>query len=445
MTSHPHLKTFKLGGVHPADQKLSATQPIENLPLPKAVTIPVIQHIGAPAKAVVQRGDTVKVGQVIARHEGVVSSDVHASVSGKIGLIEETMDASGFKHLAINIRVKGDEWLEEIDRSADLIEEINATAEQIIERVLAGGVVGLGGATFPTHAKLIVPNGKKIDTLIINGIECEPYLTADHRLMLEKPREILVGTRLLMKALGADRAIIGIEDNKQDAVRLLASLLTGDSAITVEALEVHYPQGGEKQLIQALLDREVPNGGRPADVGVVVQNVGTAFAVYEAVQKNKPLIERIVTVTGPDVAKPSNYRVRIGTSVTELLAASGGIPASTGKIVLGGPMMGKAIAEPDVPVAKGISGVLLLPESESKRSETYNCLRCGKCIEACPMGLEPYHLLLLAKAGKAKDAEKEHVLDCIECGSCAFVCPSNRPILDYIRMARNSIRKAKAS
>lgn len=440
---HHKLKTFKIGGVHPDDQKLSSGVAITPLPLPKVITIPIAQHIGAPAKIVVQRGDSVKTGQIIATHEGFVSSNIHASASGRIGVIEEVMDSSGFKHTAISIRVKGDDWEESIDRSDVLIEEVKLNPKEILNRVMEAGVVGMGGAAFPSHVKLSVPEGKHVDYLLINGVECEPYLTSDHRLMLEKPKEIIVGIKILMKALGVSKAIIGIEENKLDAINLFDQLLKNETGITVEALEVYYPQGGEKQLIQALLNREVPSGGLPSDVGVIVHNVGTTFAIYEAVQKNKPLIERVVTVTGKSVKQPSNFLVRIGTPVIDLLIAAGGVPEDTGKIVSGGPMMGKAIADLEVPVAKGTSGILLIPKSESMRAEVYNCVHCGKCIEACPMGLEPYWLLILSKKGNIERAKEEHILDCIECGSCSFVCPSNRPILDYIRLGKTQVRKPK--
>lgn len=438
-------KTFKTGGVHPDDHKLSAHSPITPLPLPKIVTIPIIQHIGKPAKVIVQRGDSVKVGQIIAVHEGFVSSNIHASASGKVGIIEEVMDSSGFKHLAVNIRVKGDDWLEEIDRSDKLIEGIQYAAQEIVEKIMAAGIVGLGGAAFPSHVKLTVPADKHIDTLIINGVECEPYLTADHRLMLEKPRELIVGIKILMRALKVTHAMIGIEDNKADAIALLAELTENIPEIDVVPLEVHYPQGGEKQLIQALLNREVPTGGLPADVGVIVHNVGTTFAIYEAVQKNKPLVERVVTVTGKDVRQPSNFLVRIGTPVIDLIQSAGGLPENTGKIVSGGPMMGKAIADPDVPVSKGTSGILLIPAAEANRAEIYNCVRCGKCIEACAMGLQPYYLLTMSKTGNTTKASAEHIMDCIECGSCSFVCPSNRPLLDYIRLGKTLVRKSAKS
>ncbi len=442
---HPDAKTFSKGGVHPDDHKISAAAAIVDLPLPKVVTIPIAQHLGAPARIVVQRGDIVQVGQVIATHEGFVSSNIHASVSGKVGIIEPVMDSSGFKHTAISIRVKGDDWDPAIDRSPDLAEPIKLSSAEIVTRILDAGVVGMGGAAFPSHVKLTVPEGKHVEYLLINGVECEPYLTADHRLMVEKTKEIVVGIKILMKALGATRAIIGIEENKFDAITRFESLVKQEAGISVAALEVHYPQGGEKQLIQALLQREVPSGGLPIDVGVIVHNVGTIFAVYEAVQKNKPLLERVVTVTGDSVKVPSNFRVRIGTPVMDLIQAAGGLPEDTGKVVSGGPMMGKAIADLDVPIAKGTSGILMIRRSESVRAEVYNCVHCGKCIEACPMGLEPYRLLLLAKKGDSNKAQEEHVLDCIECGSCSFVCPSNRPLLDYIRLGKTIIRNKKKS
>lgn len=439
------LKTFHKGGVHPEENKLSAGVAIEALPLPKSVTIPISQHIGAPPKIVVERGQDVKVGDVIAVHEGFVSANIHSSVSGKIGKIDEVMDSSGYKRMAINIRVKDDEWSETIDRTPDLVKEINLNSVEIINKIMESGVVGMGGAAFPSHVKLSIPEGKHVDTLIINGVECEPYLTADHRVMLEKPHEIMVGTQVLMKALDVEKAIIGVENNKKDAIDLLRKVATEYSGISVEALRVQYPQGGEKQLIEALLGREVPSGGLPADVGAIVHNVGTTYSVYLAVQKNQPLVERIVTVTGKSLKKPSNFLVRIGTPVEELINAAGGLPDDTGKVVSGGPMMGKALNDLTVPIAKATSGILIIPDDESKRAQEFNCVRCGKCIEACPMGLEPYQLLLLSREGKYEEAREESVMDCIECGSCSFVCPSNRPILDYIRLSKTKIKKAKSA
>ncbi len=439
------LKTFHQGGIHPDDAKLSAHAAIKPLPLPKMVIIPVAQHIGKPARILVERGDMVKVGQIIATHEGFVSANIHSSVCGKVGIIDEMMDSTGFKHMAITIRVKGDDWAEEIDLSEALSRDITASPKEIVARIMAAGVVGMGGAAFPSHVKLSVPEGKTVDHLLINGVECEPFLTADHRIMLEKPEEILVGTQVLMKALGVDKAIICIEDNKHDAIELMKSKLAGYAGISVQGLEVKYPQGGEKQLIEAVLGREVPSGGLPVDVGAIVHNVGTTYAVYQAVQKNKPLIERVVSVTGRSLETPSNFLVRIGTPVVNLIAEAGGLPETAGKVISGGPMMGKAIADLNVPIAKATSGILIIDEAESKREQEYNCLHCGKCVEVCPIGLEPYYLMLLAKNHKAAQTSKEHILDCMECGSCSWVCPSNRPILDYIRLGKKEAKKIKTT
>lgn len=435
------LKTFHHGGIHPDDAKLSAHAAIKALPLPKMVTIPVTQHIGKPARILVERGDAVKTGQIIATHEGFVSANIHSSVSGKVGIIDEMMDSTGFKHTSITIRVKGDEWVDNIDLSEAINREITASPQEIVAGIMGAGVVGMGGAAFPSHVKLSVPEGKTVDHLLINGVECEPFLTADHRLMLEKPEEILVGTQVLMKALGVKQAVICIEDNKHDAIELFGSLLDSYEGIRVQGLEVKYPQGGEKQLIQAILDREVPSGGLPVDVGAIVHNVGTTYAVYQAIQKNKPLVERIVTVTGRSLQTPSNFLVRVGTPVINLIAEAGGLPEHTGKVISGGPMMGKALADLNVPIAKATSGILIIDEQESKREQEYNCLHCGKCVEVCPIGLEPYYLMLLAKNHKAAQTSQEHILDCMECGSCSWVCPSNRPILDFIRLGKKDAKK----
>ena len=433
------LKTFKLGGVHPPENKLSADKVIVELPLPTTVFIPVAQHIGAPATPVVNKGDEVKTGQIIAKSSSFVSTNIHSSVSGKVKKVDFSADSSGYPKQGIFIDVVGDEWIEEIDRTEDLKENFDLDGQQIIQKIQDAGIVGLGGATFPTHVKLIPPKGMKADVLLINGVECEPYLTSDHRLMLEKGDEILVGTRLLMKALNVEKAVIGIENNKLDAIQLLSEKSKEYNGIRVETLKVKYPQGGEKQLIKAVTGKEVPSGGLPIAVGVVVSNVGTAFAVYEAIQKNKPLFERVVTVTGKGVANPGNFKVRIGTSTTELVEAAGGLPENTGKIISGGPMMGKAVASLDIPVTKGTSGILLMPEQESKREEYIECIRCSRCVSVCPMGLEPYLLMTVGQKQIFDRAERERILDCIECGSCSYTCPSNRPLLDYIRFGKAKV------
>ncbi|MFA5587476.1 MAG: electron transport complex subunit RsxC [Mariniphaga sp.] len=433
------LKTFRKGGVHPPENKLSANAHIEVLPVPSSVFIPVGQHIGAPGTPVVKRGDEVKAGQLIAKSSSFVSTNIHSPVSGVVKRVDFQADSSGYPKQGILIDVKGDEWLETIDRTDELKKEFELDGQTIISKIQDAGIVGMGGATFPTHVKLIPPKGMKANVLLINGVECEPYLTSDHRLMLEKPDEILVGTKLLMKALNVEKAVIGIENNKPDAIRVLTEKAKTFSGITVVALKVKYPQGGEKQLIEAVTGKEVPSGGLPIAVGVVVSNVGTAFAVYEAIQKNKPLIERVVTITGKAVKKPSNFLVRIGTPVSALIDAAGGMPESTGKIISGGPMMGRAVATAEVPVTKGTSGILLMKEEESKRKEQIACIRCSRCVAACPMGLEPYLLMTLSEKHIFDRAEENRIMDCIEGGSCSYTCPSNRQLLDYIRFGKGKV------
>ena len=434
------LKTFPKGGIHPPEEKISADKPIEKLPLPANIKIPVSQHIGVPAVPKVERGEFVKTGQVIAKTSGFVSANIHAPATGKIAKISNEMDISGYPRLTIMIRIdKEEQWADGIDTTDELRSEISLTREQILEKILEGGIVGMGGATFPSHIKLNVPRGKKADVLIINGAECEPYLTSDHQLMLEKSEELMVGTKILMKALGVDKAIIGIENNKKDAIEKLSKLAEKHDDIRVETLKVQYPQGGEKQLIKALINREVPSGKLPIDVGTVVHNVGTTFAVYEAVQKNKPLIERVITVTGKSVKNPGNFLARIGTPVSTLIEAAGGLPEDTGKVISGGPMMGKALNDLDIPVTKGTSGILLLPKSESSRLKSKVCIRCSKCVSACPMGLEPFYLMTVVQRSMMDEAENNRILDCIECGSCAYICPSNRELLDYIRLGKSTV------
>jgi electron transport complex protein RnfC len=433
------LKTFSIGGIHPTDRKISAGKSIEVLPLPKRVAVPVAQHIGAPAKTEVKKGDLVKVGQVIAKSGGFVSANIHSPVSGKVFKLDEVVDATGYRKPAVIIDVEGDEWDESIDRSETLKTDISLSSEEIIKKTGEMGIVGMGGATFPAHVKLSPPPGKKCDILIINGVECEPFLTSDHRVMLEKGNEMLVGIKILMKALQVSKAVIGIENNKPDAIKHLKNLTLEEPGIEIQPLKVQYPQGGEKQLIDAVIGRQVPSGKLPIEVGAVVHNVGTTLAVYEAIQKSKPLIERVVTVTGPGVSKPSNFMVRIGTPVSQLIEAAGGLPDNTGKVIGGGPMMGKALTNLEVPVTKGSSGILILPHEEAHRKPVENCIRCSKCISACPMGIKPYLLMIESEKELYDRAESDNIMDCIECGSCSFTCPANRPLLDYIRLGKGKV------
>jgi len=436
------LKTFSIGGIHPPENKFSAGASIAPLAVSGIVTVPVSQHIGAPATATVKKNDVVKVGSVIAQSSGFVSATIHSSVSGKVLKVEQIKDGAGYPKLSVQIEVDGDEWEDSIDRSTSLEKECNLAPEEIVRKIADAGIVGLGGATFPSHVKLSVPKGKDAEYLIVNGVECEPYLTADHRLMLEKADELLVGISILMKAISVKKAIIGIENNKPDAIAMLTSKASGFEGIAVQPLKVQYPQGGEKQLINACTGREVPSGGLPIEVGCVVQNVGTAYAVYEAVQKNKPLVERVVTVTGKSVKNPSNFLARIGTPISVLIEKAGGLPDDTGKIISGGPMMGRAIISSDAPVTKGTSGILVMTEEESVRKESRNCIRCSRCVSVCPMGLEPFLLMTLSRKKMYDRVQQENVLDCIECGSCSYTCPSNRALLDYIRLGKFNVLKA---
>lgn len=447
------MKTFSLGGIHPHDNKLSARKPFKVVALPDVAIFPLEQHIGAPAKPIVAVGDKVLAGQMIAEAGGFVSAPVHSSVSGTVQKIATFTDGWGFDKMAIHIKVEGSEWVENISTDNNLRSECNLSSEEIIKKITDAGIVGLGGACFPTQVKLMPPKDMSVDTLIINAVECEPYLTHNHQLMLEKPAEVLMGVRILMQALNIKKAIIGIEANKMDAVKSLRddesmNRLGESISIEVVPLKLKYPQGGEKQLIEALTGRKVPNGGIPAAVGCVVQNVGTAFAVYEAVQLNKPLVEVMMTVTGPSVTNPGNFIVRIGTPIEKVLEMAGGIPADTGKIIGGGPMMGKTYSHTNHPVSKRSSGLLLLPNDMAAPLEEKNCIRCGKCVQNCPMGLAPYLLATQGEMALWDDMEQEQVANCIECGCCTFTCPSNRPLLDYIRYGKQTVManiRARAS
>ncbi len=428
------LKSFKIGGVHPPENKYTAGSAIQVLPVPEKVIIPLSQHIGAPATAIVQKGDKVKAGQIIATAGGFVSANVHSSVSGTVLEVAPVKDAAGVLKPAITIQVEGDEWADEVVKTTKNLDEF--TKDEIIKAIADAGIVGMGGATFPTQVKLSPPPGSKAEYLIINGVECEPYLTADHRLMLEKTNEIVAGVKLVMKAIGVEKAIIGIENNKPDAIAKMQAATT-TMGIEVCPLKVRYPQGGEKQLIKATIGRSVPSGALPIAVGAVVQNIGTIYAVYEAVMLRKPLVERVVTVTGESLKNPGNFLCRVGTPISKLIEAAGGLPEDTGKVIGGGPMMGRTMINLDSPVMKGTSGVLILPETKSVRGEMRPCIKCAKCVSACPMGLEPYLLATITEMTcDLERLEQEKVMDCIECGCCMYTCPANRPLLDYIRLGK---------
>ncbi|MDD6113715.1 MAG: electron transport complex subunit RsxC [Bacteroidales bacterium] len=438
-------KTFRIGGIHPDDNKISRNCKIEALPLPQTVYISMAQHLGAPAKPIVAVGDKVKAGQPIAEPGGFISAWVHSSVSGTVKSIAPRKDISGNYMTHIEIAVEGDEWAEGIDLSDTLVTDIPSDRAAVLAKIQACGVVGLGGATFPTHVKLNPAPGSVAECLILNGAECEPFLTSDNRIMIERSREIVVGAAIMKMVLGNCPAVIAIEENKPEAIKAMSEAVSelGYSGIEVMTLKKKYPQGGEKQLINAVMRREVKSGGLPISAGAVVQNVATSLAVYEAVQKNKPLVTNTMTITGDclDPEAQHNYLFRIGMPLSYIAQYAGGVPEKCAKIVSGGPMMGKAISNMDACTVKGSSSLLYLSSAFTKRGEASYCIRCGKCADACPMGLEPFLLNKLAKNGRMDELEANAIQDCISCGCCQYTCPANIPLLDTINIAKGDVMR----
>jgi electron transport complex protein RnfC len=435
------VTTFR-GGVHPPYLKeLTREREIKRAVPPKIVRLPLQQHIGAPAKPIIELGQYVKVGELIAEPGGYVSAAIHSSVSGKVQAIRPFPHPFGPKMPAIEIESDGTDTLCEELRA--IVDPLSLSSDEIVERVHDGGIVGLGGAAFPTHVKLKPPPGVKIHTLILNGAECEPLLTCDFRLMVERTDEIVRGALLLKKAVSAERIIIGIEENKEEAIESMSAAATSFPKISVETLEVKYPQGCELQLIQAVADVELPKSKLPLEAGFVVQNVGTALAVYEAVAKGKSLYERAVTVAGDGVKEPGNFMVRIGTSFGDLLEQAGGVIEDVGKVIMGGPMMGLAQYNLEVPVIKGTSGILVFPRAEAAVYQSLACIRCSRCETACPSGLAPARLGLAVEFDKIDIAEALGAMECIECGSCSYMCPSKRPLTHYIRAAKAEILRRR--
>ncbi|MDR2605979.1 MAG: electron transport complex subunit RsxC [Oscillospiraceae bacterium] len=435
------MKRLFFGGVHPDDGKeLTRHIATVDLPAPAQLTVPLSMHIGVNAKPLVSPGDAVKLGQPIGEAGGAVSSPVHSPVSGSVSAVEERLHPNGRMVLSVVIDNDGEDAAHE-SVQPKIIDESDYTGS-VVRALLEGGVVGMGGATFPAHYKLSSGVGKA-DTLIINAAECEPYITSDHRTLLEEPDSVIRGIRYLRKALKLDTAIIGIEANKEDAVELLKERLAGSDDISICVVPTRYPQGGEKQLIQAITKRQVPPGGLPADVGCVVFNVFTSWSLDRAVETGIPVIDRVVTVSGPGIVNPGNWRVRFGTPIRDVIEACGGLKEDVKKVLLGGPMMGNAIFDLSVPVIKGTNSIVALSPDLVKEKEVTACIRCGRCLSVCPMKLQPSYLYQFGRVNDLDSLRKYHIEDCMECGSCAYICPGRLNLVQGLRSSKAKIREAK--
>ncbi|MBM7623069.1 electron transport complex subunit RsxC [Sporohalobacter salinus] len=430
-------KTFEQG-IHPCyNKEATASKNLKNAQLPEEVVIPLQQHIGAPCEPLVEVGDKVKVGQKIGDDNGFVSAPVHASISGEVTDISPVITADGSENLAVTIASDGQDTLHESVEPKGNLSDLSS--QELRDIVREAGIVGLGGATFPSHVKVSIPEDKNVDTVILNGAECEPYLTVDHRTMVEMPDEVIYGLKAIMRMSDAKQGYIGIEVNKPDAIKEMKKAVKDESNIDVISLEVKYPQGAERQLIDACLGREVPSGGLPLDVGVVVNNVGTAVAITDAIKNGMPLVQRTVTVTGSGIQNPQNLVFRLGTRIEDLIEQCGGLEGEIGKIIMGGPMMGAAQHSTNIPATKGTSGILAFQEDEVDEFESSNCIRCARCVDVCPAFLMPVTLSKLAQADKVIKLDDYNVMDCIECGSCSYICPANIPLLHWIRLGKDKL------
>lgn len=431
-------------GVHPPESKeRTAGLPLRRMPFPAEVVLPLRQHAGNPARAIVRPGDAVERGDMVAEEDGFVSAPVHASAAGSVVAVDWWPHPSGGFDRAVRIAVH--RWSPQIPRTRIVPRWEELAPADVVRAVQAAGVVGLGGAAFPTHVKLRPPADAAVELLLVNGAECEPYLTSDHRTMVEYPERVWFGVRVMMKALGAPRAVIGVEKNKPDAIRALSGTIPADLDVAVLPLTVKYPQGAEKMLIKAVTEREVPSGKLPVHVGIVVQNVGSIATIAEVFDTGLPLVERIVTVTGPGVRRPANLIVPVGTKLRDLLAFCGGLTDDATEILFGGPMMGIPQSDLDVPVVKGTTGVVVLTAAESRSRAVYPCIKCGTCLDACPVFLNPQLLAALARAGRYEEMGENHLADCMLCGSCAYVCPSNLPLAQMFALAKSQVRRGKAA
>lgn len=433
-----------LHGVHPPERKeLTASVPIRRMPFPDEVVLPVRQHAGKPAKVVVRRGDRVERGDVLAVADGFISAPVHASAAGRVAAIEEWPHPDGMTALAVRIAVEP--FSAQVPRPRQVPDWQTLSPQQVVQAVQDAGVVGLGGAAFPTHVKLAPPPEGRVEMVLVNGAECEPYLTTDHRSMVEYPERVMLGLRVMLRALDVRKAVIGVERNKPDAIAALTAVIPSDLDITVLPLTVKYPQGAEKMLIHSVLGREVPSGKLPISVGVVVQNVGSVAMIGEVFETGLPLVERIVTATGHGLKRPANLIVPVGTKLSDLIDYCGGLTNDAAEIVFGGPMMGLAVRDLDTPILKGTTGVVVLTRNDVRAQASYPCIHCGYCVEACPIFLDPQHLGALAQAGRYEEMTGHHLADCMLCGSCSYVCPSNIPLSQLFQASKAAVRRVKVT